>query len=302
MRQNLLPRLGAGTRRRLIQGSGAVRGWWPPAWDARPARAVLAASLALSLALPLIGPAPDTAQAAVNPVSSSLAVAAQDQDNPDAASPGVADPNAGSPATPDPDAPRLNASDGLVHLGLIPGANEARFIMNIRTLGQPPRKSACATRDVTGEIVLTPEGAVVSDMSKVTADMRTLHCQPPLRDNMAQSLLETQKYPYAIFTFEQATGLTVPLPTGDTTLQFIGQQFVHGVTRPAEYTTAANFAGSDMTGHASTDYKMTTFNLKPPSIGPLLQVEDDMTVEFDFRASVSGAPTAGLPPANSPAE
>jgi len=167
--------------------------------------------------------------------------------------------------------------------------------MNIRTLGQPPRKSACATRDVTGEIVLTPDGAVVSDMSKVTADMRTLHCQAPLRDNMAQSLLETQKYPYAIFTFEQAPGLTVPLPTGDTMLQFIGQQFVHGVTRHAEYTTAATFGGSEMTGHAATDYKMTTFNLKPPQIGPLLQVEDDMTVEFDFRASVNGAPTAGLP-------
>jgi hypothetical protein len=89
--------------------------------------------------------------------------------------------------------------------------------------------------------------------------------------------------------FEQAPGLTVPLPQGDTTLQFIGQQTVHGVTRPAEYATAATFIPADVTGHATTEHNMSTFGLKPPSIPPLIQVDDGMTVEFDFHAAITGA-------------
>ncbi len=72
-------------------------------------------------------------------------------------------------------------------------------------------------------------------------------------------------------------------------MKFIGQQTVHGVTRPAEYDTAATFNSTDVTGHAATEHKMSTFGLKPPSIPPLIQVEDGMTVEFDFHANITGA-------------
>ena len=51
-----------------------------------------------------------------------------------------------------------------------------------------------------------------------------------------------------------------------------------------------------MTGHATTTEKMTNFNIKQPQIGPLLQVQDDMTIEFDFHATVSGGPTSTVQP------
>jgi YceI-like domain len=195
------------------------------------------------------------------------------------------------PVAPDAgdDAPVLG-TDGLIHLQLVPGDSELRYVISMRTLLQPTQSSACSTRSVTGELVLTPDGAVDSDLSTLVADMRTLHCAPPLRDANAQALLETAKYPTASATFEQAPGLTVPLPLGDASSPLIGQQSLHGVTRHAEYVSAATFTSSDVTGHATTSEKMTDFNIKPPQLGPLLQVDDEMTIQFDFHATISGGP------------
>jgi polyisoprenoid-binding protein YceI len=273
-----------GRRKTLVDHSlRTLTGRSTAAWATRPARTILAASLLISLTLPFAGTAPSTAEAASSPSSPGLAAVAMDEAPP-------ADPGAGDPAAAtDPAAAPSAPTDGLVHLGLIPGENEVRFVMRLRTIGQPTRAAACATRAVTGQIVLTQDAAVVSEMSKMVVDMKTLKCAPPLRDTMAQQLLETQKYPTAEFMFEQAPGLTVPLPMGDANLKFIGQQTVHGVTRPAEYTTAATFGPTDVTGHATTDHNMSTFGLKPPSIPPLIQVEDGMTVEFDFHANITGA-------------
>ena len=46
---------------------------------------------------------------------------------------------------------------------------------------------------------------------------------------------------------------------------------------------------------------MSAFGLKPPSIPPLIQVEDGMTVEFDFHATISGAPAPVPAPTLAPA-
>ena len=47
-----------------------------------------------------------------------------------------------------------------------------------------------------------------------------------------------------------------------------------------------------MTGLARATLKMTSFGITPPSIGPLIQVSDDMVAEVDLKATVSGAGAA----------
>jgi len=253
-------------------------GWSTAGRQARPARAALVAALLMSLIVPLVASTSSTAQAA--PVTNEPGLAAVVLDEGPPIDPGAA---------PDPYAAPTTPTDGLIHLQLVPGQNQVQFVMQLRTLFQPTRPAACTTSAVTGEIVLTPDAAVVSDRSKIVVDMKTLNCAPPLRNSMAQQELETDKYPTAEFVFQQAPGMTVPLPVGDTDLQFIGQQTVHGVTRPAQYATAATFSATDVTGHATTDHSMSAFGLKPPSIGPLLQVQDGFTVNFDFHAAIVGA-------------
>jgi hypothetical protein len=196
------------------------------------------------------------------------------------------------------------ADDGLIHMAVKPGETEARYLMTVKTLGQAPKQAACATRAVTGEIVLAPDGSVVGDMSKILVDQRTLKCQAPLRDNMAQSLLQTAQHPMAEFSVKSTPGLGVPLPSGDATFQFVGDQQVRGVSQPTTYDTTANLTSDAMTGLAHANLKMTSFGITPPSIGPLIQVSDDMIAEVDLKMSVAGAGAAAAPagdPASDPA-
>lgn len=194
------------------------------------------------------------------------------------------------------------AADGLQHIGLIPGESEARYIMTIQTIGQPPKQAACATRAVSGEIVLAPDGSVVSELSRIVVDQRTLKCQAPLRDQQAQSLLQTAQHPFAEFKVNGTPGIGLPLPVGDAAFQLAGDQTVRGVTRPATYETAATFTPEMMVGRSRTSLPMSSFGIKPPSIGPLLQVADDMIAEVDIKAQLGAPVPAGAPAPAAPAE
>jgi polyisoprenoid-binding protein YceI len=231
-------------------------------------RAVLSAAIAASLLLPFAG-----SSATIASASAPLATAA---------------------------AVRAESADGLLHIGLIPGESEARYIMTITTLGQPPKQAACATRAVTGEIVLNPDGSVVSELSKIVVDQRTLKCAAPLRDQQAQNLLQTAQHPLATFMITSTPGIGLPLPEGDAAFQLVGEQTVRGVTQPATYETTATFKPDMMTGKSRTTLPMSSFGIKPPSIGPLLQVSDEMIAEVDIKAMI-GTPTAAAIPATDPA-
>jgi hypothetical protein len=203
-------------------------------------------------------------------------------------------------ASAPPTASAAESPDGLIRMALTPGESEARYIMSVRTLGQAPKPAACATRAVSGEVVMAPDGSVVTELSKIVVDQRTLKCQAPLRDNMAQQLLQTAQYPMAEFLVKGTPGLGLPLPTGDTAFQLAGDQSVRGVTQPTVYDTAANLTPDAMVGQARATLKMTSFGITPPSLGPLIQVADEMIAEVDIRAKMGG-PAAGGAPAPAPA-
>ena len=207
----------------------------------RAGRAVLATAIAASLLLPFTGGSPTVAAAAAGPnlVESTVRPA--------------------------------QLTEGMTRLALIPGESEARYIMTITTLGQPPKQAACATRAVTGEIVLGADGAVVPELSRIVVDQRTLNCAAPLRNPQAQSLLQTKDHPMAEFVVQSAPGLGAPLPVGESAFQMVGNQTVRGQTRPTVYDTLANVTPEGVVGTARSTLKMSNFGITPPSIGPLLK-------------------------------
>jgi hypothetical protein len=225
----------------------------------RPGRALVAAALAASMLLPFSGGPASVASAA--------------------------------PAVPAADLVRAESPDGLIHMALTPGANEARYIMMLSFLGQAPKPAACVTRAVTGEVVMNPDGAVVPELSKISVDQRTLYCQSPLSASRAQNLLQTAQHPMAEFVVQSAPGLGAPLPNGDTAFQFVGEQTVKGQTQPTTYETTANLTPDVLTGKARATLRMTSFGITPPNLG-IAQVSDDMTVEIDLNAAI-GTPAAG---------
>jgi YceI-like domain len=187
-----------------------------------------------------------------------------------------------------PEAARAaESADGLIHISIIPGASEARYIMQVRTLGQPPRPATCSTRDLSGELVLTPEGGVVSALSRLTVDQRSLRCEPPLRDEMAQQLMQTAQHPTSTFVAQSAPGLPVPLAPGPQNYQMIGDQIVRGVARSVAYDTSGTSTTEAFEGSARALLKMSDFGINPPKIGPIVSVDDEMVAEIDIKAAIS---------------
>jgi polyisoprenoid-binding protein YceI len=187
-----------------------------------------------------------------------------------------------------PTAARADEStDGLVRFNFTPGQSEARFVMQIRTLGQPPKPAACTTRDLTGQLVLTPDGAVVAEQSQVTVNQQSLRCAAPLRDDMTRQILQTDQYPTSTFAPNAVPGLSVPLAAGSQNFQMVGNQTVRGVSQPGIYESTGTVTDGAYEGTSRSMLKLSDFGISPPKLGPLLSVADEMVAEIDIKATVT---------------
>lgn len=180
--------------------------------------------------------------------------------------------------------------DGLVRIMLIPGASEARYTLTIRIMGQPPRPGVCSTRDLTGGIVMTPEGEVIAEQSQLTVNQKSLKCAPPMRDDQTQQLLDTTRFPTATFTARAAPGLPTPLVPGQHAYQMIGDQVVRGISQSVTYDTAGSSTSETFRGSSRAVWRMSDFGIVPPPQGPFVTIDDEMVAEIDIQATVSAPP------------
>ena len=78
----------------------------------------------------------------------------------------------------------------------------------------------------------------------------------------------------------------MPLPTsGQATFQLLGDLTVHGVTKPVTWQVTAQFADTTVSGNATTSVNITDFGMTPPKAGPVLSIEDGLTLELAFTAT-----------------
>jgi polyisoprenoid-binding protein YceI len=187
------------------------------------------------------------------------------------------------------------AADGEVLLVLVPDQNEARFRAHEQLLGRPlPNEAVGTTRSVSGELVLEPDGTFLPGASRVVIDLRTLRSDQRQRDNyIQQNTLETAQFPTADLVPLQTVGLPLPLPSNaEVAFQIVGDLTVHGVTRQTVWDVAALLGEQEVTGLASTRVRMTDFGMTPPRAGPVVDIDDELTLELQFavtRTALAGA-------------
>src|SRR4051794_40071479 len=186
-----------------------------------------------------------------------------------------------------PVASAAESPDGLIHMALKPGESEGRYILGLKLVIGQPKQVACVTRDLTGEIVLTPDGAVVPELSKIVLDQRTLKCESPVSDARVQQVLQTAENPLAEFSVKGMPGLAVPLPAGDATFQMTGDQMVHGTSQPTAYDTTGTLTPDTFVGVARAPLKMSSFGVTAPD-NALYKISDDMVAELRINAAVAG--------------
>jgi polyisoprenoid-binding protein YceI len=186
--------------------------------------------------------------------------------------------------------PAAWAQLGPTRVSAVPGASEARYRAHEQLVAQTlPNDPIGRTTDVSGELLLTPDGGVDSAASKIVVDLRTLTSDEEDRDEYIQrETLQTAQFPYAEFTPTSVSGLPMPLPTsGSSSFQLTGPLTVHGQTKVVTWDSTASFTGNVAVGTASVKVKITDFGMTPPQIFPVLSIQDELTLEIDYRASIA---------------
>jgi polyisoprenoid-binding protein YceI len=180
------------------------------------------------------------------------------------------------------------AAPGAVTLVLDASTSQARYHAQEQLVGRNlPSEAVGTSSAVSGSIVLNPDGSVASDQSQIKVDLSKLSSDESRRDNFIKgSTLQTSKYPTATFTPRQVQDLPTPLPTsGQATFQLLGDLTVHGVTKPVTWQVTAQFDPSSVSGSATTNVNISDFGMTPPKAGPVLSIQDALTLELIFSAA-----------------
>jgi len=182
----------------------------------------------------------------------------------------------------------VSAVPGAVTLVIDASTSQARYHAQEQLVGRNlPSEAVGASSAVSGSIVLNPDGSVASDQSQIKVDLSKLSSDESRRDNFIKgSTLQTSKYPTATFTPRQVQDLPTPLPTsGQATFQLLGDLTVHGVTKPVTWQVTAQFDPSSVSGNATTNVNISDFGMTPPKAGPVLSIQDALTLELIFSAA-----------------
>jgi polyisoprenoid-binding protein YceI len=169
---------------------------------------------------------------------------------------------------------------------------EARDRGGGRVVGKDlPNDVIGATKDVSGRLVVEPDGRVLKDSSKIVVKVATLKTDQTRRDNyLRRRTLETDKFPNVELVPTTFSGITSPIPAGESrSFSLTGDLTIHGVTRPTTWQVTARTEGQDYVGKATTAFTFKDFSLEQPRVPIVLGVADTVRLEYDFRFTPSGS-------------
>jgi polyisoprenoid-binding protein YceI len=117
---------------------------------------------------------------------------------------------------------------------------------------------------------------------RVEADLRGLQSDERRRDNAIRERgLESSQFPTAVFELAQPIRLDrAPVSGQQLNGQGKGRLTVHGVTREVTADLQGRWDGSTIQVAGRMPVRMSDFQIQPPTFGPVLSIEDDLTVEF----------------------
>jgi polyisoprenoid-binding protein YceI len=117
---------------------------------------------------------------------------------------------------------------------------------------------------------------------RVEADLRGLQSDEGRRDNaIRQRGLESERFPTAVFELAEPIPLDQePVSGRQVNGQGTGRLNVHGVTREVTANLEGRWDGSTIQVAGRMPVRMTDFQIQPPTVGPVLSIEDGLTVEF----------------------
>ena len=117
---------------------------------------------------------------------------------------------------------------------------------------------------------------------RVEADLTKLESDEARRDNaIRQNGLQSNQFPSATFELTEPIRLDRAPETGQqVTGRGKGRLTAHGVTREVTVELRGRWDGDTIQVAGQLPIRMTDYGIQPPRIGPVVSIEDSMTVEF----------------------
>jgi len=192
-------------------------------------------------------------------------------------------PEATKPAATKPAATPAPAPANL-HFTVAPQGNEARYVVREQLVGIDfPSDAIGKAHDITGMIVVKPDGTLLPDSSRITVNVQTMKSDKSQRDKSIRTqAIETDNYPTVSFVPTSFAGLTARPGATDAAFTVTGNLTVHGATHPVTWDVKAHSAGTDVLGSASTKFVFEDFGMKQPKKAIVLTVMDTVKLEYDF--------------------
>ena len=182
------------------------------------------------------------------------------------------------------------AADGASTITVTEGS-KALYRINEQLAGRDlPNDAVGTTSDVEGQIVFSDDGTVDAEQSKITVGVRSLRSDSDRRDSYIQrNSLESNQYPEVTIAVAEIRGLSWPLPTsGDASFEMIGDLTIRDQTRQVTWETTATFTDGGVEGLAKTVVTFEQYQMTKPRVAIVLSVVDEIRLEINFVATVSG--------------
>jgi len=200
-----------------------------------------------------------------------------------ASTPSATTPTAAA-STPSPAstlAPTTAPGTGALHFFIDASASSAKYVVSEKLARLPVESDAVGeTKEIGGDIYLTPNGMATTNKSSFKVDLRNLKSDESLRDRFIRdNTLQASQFPFAEFAITAITGFPANYTEGtEVPVTIAGNMTIHGVTKPLSFTSKARRAGTALTGIADADFKMSDFGISPPTV-PIAKAHDEIHVQ-----------------------
>ena len=153
-----------------------------------------------------------------------------------------------------------------------------------------PNDAVLESKQISGDIVVAPDGKIVAEQSRLQLDMRTLVSDEADRDqNLRDTYTKVAQFPFVEFRPQELRGIPSPPPrTGQLKGQLAGDAVVLGQSRPLVWEFDGTLDATTFRGKATSSPKLTDLGLEVPRQMFLLSVEDLMRIEVNIVAEAAG--------------
>jgi polyisoprenoid-binding protein YceI len=169
--------------------------------------------------------------------------------------------------------------------------SEARYRVREQLAGFDfPNDAVGASGEITGTLVLGPEGAIVSRGSEFRVRLVSLTTDNERRDGyVRQRILEVEEFPEAVLVPRRFVNLPHPLSeSGPVTFLLEADLTLHGQTHASVWDVTAEFGPDGIVGLATTAFQFDTFGIALPKVARVLSVDDNIRLELEFRMVPEG--------------